>query len=159
MSLRLLVLVACSLISACGHALDSKPIQIVFVCQHGYAKSLVAALHFERKAAVYGLHVRAVARGLTPAAAVSPAIIAGLAGDGFNVAGYRPTALTEADVVAADRVISFAVDVAAEPGMVTRFDEVPALSENYGKGRDRIVELLDTLIADLQRERQLVETD
>lgn len=159
MKRRLFVMVASLLISACSHAFESKPLQIVFVCQHGYAKSLVAALHFQRKAEAFGLSVQVVARGVTPAPVVPPAIIAALKSDGFDVATYQPVALTVADIEAADRIISFGVDVPDSRGISTRIDDVPALSEDYAKGRNRIVETLDSLLAELLTAQHLIETD
>ncbi|MFZ5843924.1 MAG: hypothetical protein ACOY3E_13625 [Pseudomonadota bacterium] len=146
-------------LSACSNASESKPVTIVFVCQQGYAKSLVAARHFERKAVAHGLNVQVLARGLTPASSVAPAIVSALANDGFDVAQFRPTALTAADIAAADRIVSFGVDVPEALAITMRVDDVPALSQDYGAGRDRIDQVLDRLLIELMAERQLIETD
>ena len=147
------------LLSGCGNAFESKPITIVFVCQQGYGKSLVAARHFERKAAANGLTVHVLARGVTPTPTVAPTIVAGLANDGFDVGQFRPSALTAADIAAADRIVSFGVDVPEALSVTTRIDDVPALSQDYGVARDRIAQILDRLLIELMAERQLIETD
>ena len=46
---------------------------VVFVCEHGSVKSLVAQEWFNRRAKERGLAVRAVSRGITPDASVPPA--------------------------------------------------------------------------------------
>ena len=159
MMLRVLFTGLLLAISACSNAFESKPITIVFVCQQGYGKSLVAARHFERKAAAYGLNVQVLARGITPATSVTPAIVSALAKEGFDVAPFRPAALTAADIEAADRIVSFGVDVPEALSITQRVDDVPALSQDYGAGRDRIVQVLDGLLIELMAERQLIETD
>lgn len=147
------------LLSGCSNAFESKPVTIVFVCQHGYGKSLVAARHFERKALANGLNVHVLARGVTPAPAVTPALVSALAKEGFDVAQFRPIALTAADIAAADRIVSFGVDVPEALAITMRVDDVPALSQDYGAGRDRIDQVLDGLLIELMAERQLIETD
>ena len=74
---------------------------VVFVCEHGSAKSLVAASLFERMARERGVEARAISRGTAPDASVPPAVVEALRADGFDVAAFRPQALTGADVAAA----------------------------------------------------------
>ncbi len=124
-----------------------QPIDVVFVCQYGYAKSLVAAAHFERMAQADGLPVRVIARGLTPKDEVPEPLAAALRQDGFEVAGFRPAALQAADLEGAEYVLTFGVDLPfATTGASTRWDDVSALSENYGKARDEIVAHLVVLV-------------
>lgn len=75
------------------------------------------------------------------------------------MAQFRPTALTAADIAAADRIVSFGVDVPEALAITMRVDDVPALSQDYGAGRDRIDQVLDRLLIELMAERQLIETD
>ncbi|NQD35844.1 hypothetical protein HPT27_02345 [Permianibacter sp. IMCC34836] len=147
------------LLSGCGNAFESKPVTVVFVCQYGYGKSLVAARHFEQKAAASGLNVQVLARGLTPTSTVAPAMVTALANDGFDVSQFQPSALTAADIELADRIVSFGVDVPGAVAITTRVDDVPALSQDYVAGRDRINQILDRLLIELMAERQLIETD
>ena len=44
----------------------AKPETVVFVCEHGSAKSVIAAAHFNHLAAEKGLPYRAIARGCAP---------------------------------------------------------------------------------------------
>ena len=100
-----------------------------------------------------------LARGLTPAPAVTPLMVSALAEDGFDVAAFRPIALTPADIAAADRIVSFGMEVPDALPITMRIDDVPALSQDYDAGRDRINQVLDRLLIELMAERQLLETD
>ena len=55
---------------------------VVFVCEHGAAKSVIAAAYFNKLAGETGLRVRAIARGTNPDPQLSPITIAGLHADG-----------------------------------------------------------------------------
>ena len=66
-----------------SQSLVSSP-QVVFVCEHGAAKSIMAAAHFNQLAEKRRLPHRAVARGTHPDPAFSSKAVAGL-----NVKGNR----------------------------------------------------------------------
>ena len=132
----------------------TQPVDVVFVCQHGYAKSLVAAKHFERLAASQGLAVRALARGITAKDPVPQKLATALGQDGIEVAGFNPVALAAKDLEGAEYVLTFGVDLPfATTGATTRWDDVSALSENYPKARDEIVAHLTTLLERIKLEQ------
>ncbi|HET7295280.1 MAG TPA: hypothetical protein VFM88_22870 [Vicinamibacteria bacterium] len=139
---------------ALGVMLMGPPSTVVFVCEHGSAKSLVAASLFDRLAKERGLHVRAVSRGTAPDAAVPPAVARALADEGVDVSAFRPRALGEADLRGATLVVAFGVDVgdmARKAGVrVSRWDDVPAVSTSYAEARAAIVSRLATLLDDLE---------
>src|SRR5262245_10706176 len=72
--------------------------QIVFVCEHGAAKSLIAAAHFNKLAEERGLPHRAIARGTNPDEKFAPAVVASIRKDGLNAPVGQPTKVTEADL-------------------------------------------------------------
>lgn len=121
---------------------------VVFICEHGYAKSLVAVLHFERLARARGLAVHAMAPGLDPGALVPDAIEAGLHADGFDVGGFVPSRAASQEITDADVVVSIGVDadLSARSGPVVRWDAIPPLPENYDRARREIVALADALL-------------
>lgn len=120
--------------------------QVVFVCEHGSAKSVVAAVHFNHLAEERGLNVRAIARGTNPDAQIAPVAANGLAADGFRVF-EKPAPLSERDVSNSDRIIAFCDLPAFATKKSIRWQNVPAVSEDYGKARDdirkRVLQLLD----------------
>lgn len=154
---RLLVVAgAAALQFAWTEARGVQPTIVLFICEHGYAKSLVAALHFERLAAARNLRVRAFARGVEAGAQVPPPIEQGLASDGFRVGAFAPARFTDAEVSQADFVvlISVAPDLAGRTQGVLHWDDVSPLSENYERARGELVahltQLLDRIETDLR---------
>ena len=69
--------------------------QVLFVCEHGNVKSLMAMSYFNRLAEERGLPYRAVSRGTAPdSTTVPPKIVEGLKKDGFDVSGFHPVSYT-----------------------------------------------------------------
>jgi protein-tyrosine-phosphatase len=126
---------------------------VVFVCEHGSVKSLIAREWFNRLAAERHLEVRAVSRGVAPDKSVPPAIATALQGDGFDVSGFEPRPFVASDAAGAVRIVAIGVDLAASPARGTaRIDSwtgVPPASEDYDASRDvlrqRVSDLLDSL--------------
>lgn len=123
---------------------------VLFVCEHGAAKSVVAAAHFNRLAVARGLRFRAISRGTVPDREMAPAAIAGLREDGLLPAGTAPSQLTQADLDAAARVISFC-DLPADltsPVPVERW-EVPPVSTGYAASRTAMVVRIEKLLGEI----------
>ena len=130
------------------------PTGIVFVCEHGSVKSLVAMEHFNRKAQERGLPYRAVARGTAPAPTVPPSVREELLVDGFDVSSFVPQLLRATDVDNVALVVSFDDDITKTVGGRTRYlkwDGLPGVLADYPRGRDAIVRQVDTLIETLAR--------
>lgn len=123
--------------------------RVLFVSLHGPAKSLIAVEHFRRLAAERGSDVEASSAGMEPDAEIPPKVVQGLLGDGIDVCGHRPRHVTRADLESASRVVTFGCDLGdlAVPGLVLeRWDDVPAVSEDFKKARDAIVSRLPRLL-------------
>jgi arsenate reductase (thioredoxin) len=135
---------------------EAKPRPVLFVCEHGSAKSLVAASFFERMAKERGMAVRAVSRGTSPDASVPAAVVEALRGDGFDVAAFKPQLLNDTDILAAARVVSIGVDIGEAAtkaaARVERWDDVPAFSASYPKARKVILARIDSLLRQLEQE-------
>lgn len=145
-------LVLCAIV-ACSRRPVVAEQQIVFVCEHGAAKSVVASEYFNKLAAERGLAARAISRGAEPQAALSRAAVEGLAGDGLSPALAAPRPLAASEVRGAARVVAFDC---AQPAMKlvgkkdVCWDDVPAVSEDYGRARDAIRAHVEAMIAQLQ---------
>ena len=124
---------------------------VVFVCEHGSAKSIVAAAHFNRLAEQQNLPHRAIARGLSPDAAIPSQIQEGLAADGLEVTSWKPERFDSEEVAGANRLIALGCRLpgARQARTVTEWKDLPPLVPNYGAGRAAIVERVETLIAEL----------
>ena len=122
---------------------------VLFVCEHGSAKSVVAAAHFNRLTAQQGVTLRAISRGTDPDPENHPAAVAGLAGDSLQPPG-RPCRLALADFESAAAVVAFSPLPAAYASRApVRVWNVPAISEGYGPARDEIVSRVRHLLAEL----------
>ena len=126
---------------------------VLFVCEHGSAKSLLAAMLFNREAARRHLDVRAIARGTTPDRAAQPATQEGLRGDGIDVAAFVPQRVSVADVDSALAVVAFGVDLAPfnpKHRPVAQWNDTPPVSADYHQARDAILRSIDSLVRQLQ---------
>ena len=126
-----------------------QPGRVVFVCEHGSVKSLVATVYFNRQAQERGLPYRAVARGTAPEPAVPAAVREGLHADGFDISEFVPRLLKASDFDDAALVVSFDNDITTTVGGRVRYlkwDDLPGVQADYPRGRDAIVSHVDTLI-------------
>ena len=123
---------------------------ILFVCEHGSAKSVVAAAHFNQIAAARGLPFRAISRGTVPDAEMAPAAIEGLLGDGLKPGDPAPAKLEQPDLDAAVRVVTFC---ALPPGLQARSPieqwEVPPVSTQYAASREALLIEIERLLLEL----------
>ena len=122
---------------------------VIFVCEHGAAKSIVAAAHFNRLAEQLGLGLRAIARGTNPDQEISAQTIQGLSEDGLFPTESTPQKLTEAELNTAQHVVTFCELPSEYRGRVNveRWDDVPLVSENYKKARDVIIDHIRRMLS------------
>jgi len=122
------------------------------VCEHGSAKSVVAAAHFNRLAAQRGLDVRAISRGTDPDAQNHPAALDGLTVDGLET-NAQPRLLEQSELDSAARVITFSeLPPPYETPTNAVLWTVPPISENYAVSRQSILQKLEHLMADVARQ-------
>jgi arsenate reductase len=130
--------------------------QVLFVCEHGNVKSLMAVSYFNQLAQERRLPFRAVSRGTAPDSTTVPApIIQGLRGDGFDVSSFHPSAVRASDISASQRVITIGTalpteaQAAAKPKM-EQWNDVPAASVDYAAARDSLKKHIQNLVAALE---------
>jgi protein-tyrosine-phosphatase len=125
---------------------------VVFVCEHGAAKSVVAAAYFNKLAKRRHLNLYAIARGTTPQPEVSATVAQGLKADGVNSETKRPQNLSEGDVQGAVRIVAFCAlpEKYSRLVPVDNWDDVPATSEGYAAVRDAILKHLQSLLEDVK---------
>jgi protein-tyrosine-phosphatase len=130
--------------------------QVLFVCQRGNVKSVMAAAYFNELAAKRNLPLRAESRGVAPdSQAVPPSIAARLRAEGIEVSDSRALALTAEDVRAADHVV--VIGAALPPAMESRrttveeWSDVPAAGADYAATRDSLREHVKQLLERLSR--------
>ncbi len=126
------------------------PRSVVFVCEHGNVKSLIAREWFNRLAASRGLDLRALSRGVTPEKSVPAAIADALRRDGFDVGGFEPRAFSAADATGAARVVGIGVDLSSagerSDAPLETWPDIPPASENYAASRDALRARIEALL-------------
>jgi arsenate reductase (thioredoxin) len=134
-----------------GNQTEQAPV-IIFVCEHGAAKSILSAAIFNKLAGERRLNLRAIARGTNPDPEISPKVAAGLRADGLASSESEPKKISKADLVGARRVITFCALPDDYPGSirVENWDEVLPAIDDYGKARDKLTERIDRLLEELK---------
>ena len=135
-------------------AQDKQQIQtILFVCEHGSAKSVVAAAHFNRLAEQRSLPYRAIARGTNPDPEIPQQVRLDLAKDGLDVSTWKPQLVAEKDVRESSRVVTFGCKLPfpkkTTAEKLVDWKDVPSTSEDYQRARTIIVDKIDAFIKTL----------
>ena len=125
---------------------------VLFLCPHGAAKSVLASAYFQRSAKERGLDVRVDAAGIEPQEALSPVVVEHLRKNGYELPIIKPRAVTSQDVAGADVVVSMGCDLSGIPvgaDKLRTWDDVPGPSEDLAQAekviRRRVVALVDEL--------------
>jgi len=130
--------------------------QVLFMCPHGAAKSVLASAHFERLAKERGLNVRVLSAGTEPDAAIAPPVAALLEREGYAPRTAPPRKATPDDMAKADLVISLGCDLSGLPtprGRLLRWDDVPSPSADLTKADEAIRAKVNALIDELVRQQ------
>jgi len=129
---------------------------VVFVCEHGAAKSVIATAYFNKLAAQRGLPDRATFRGTAPQDDLSARAVAGLKADGLSIPSGKPAPVSEADVTTATHIFAIGCTLpaaAARSGKAVDWTDVPD-DQGYGPMRDAIVRHVTSLLDDLEKRRR-----
>jgi arsenate reductase len=144
------VALAAAIVAGCS-AREPAPATVVFVCDHGSAKSIVAAALFNDLAAKRALPWRAVARGFDPDPTLAPIVVRGLASDRLVSPNPAPVAITGDDRRAA-RVI-YLGDAPRELGPHGEsWTTIPPVSKDYAASRDAIRAQIELLLGRLSQD-------
>jgi arsenate reductase len=140
------------------HAEDIRPRTVVFVCEHGSAKSVIAAAHFNRMAEERGLPYRAISRGVHPDSEIPPTIKTGLLSDGLKASAWTPTLISDDDIRRAERVVTLSCELPKSKSLDTRkvvdWPNLPAVSNGYQEARAAIVTRIEELLGALAKARK-----
>jgi arsenate reductase (thioredoxin) len=134
-----------------GKQSEQSPV-IIFVCEHGAAKSILSAAIFNKIARERRMNLRAIARGTNPDPEISQKVAAGLLADGLASSESAPKKISKADLAGARRVITFCALPDDYPGsiQVENWDSFLPAIEDYGKARDKLAERIGRLLEELK---------
>jgi len=122
---------------------------VAFVCEHGAAKSVIAAEYYRTLAADRGRTVVARPFGIDPDPELPTGVVDGLRRDGIDVSGRLPARLAPDSLGDADLVVVIGCElpIASAPSIpVVRWDDVPAVSDGYDVARAVIVKRVERLL-------------
>ena len=149
----LLLAVAQSQLSA--QQVATRPVKpVLFICEHGTVRSLLAKVLFEQYAAEVGLDMQAVSRGTRADSTVPPWMLQGLAADHVALGSWRPQTLLLGDLANASVVVTFDLPLAATAGArvpQVHWDSLPSVSRDYATGREAIRVRVHQLVDSLKR--------
>ena len=158
---RLVVVVLVGLLSLNSHAQNSRthrrvrsPRTILFVCEHGAAKSVIAAAYFDVLARKRGLNYKAVFRGTNPDTSLSPSAEKGLQEDGISTNGWKPELVTQKNMDEAFRIVTLGCLLPGEDARaikIAKWNEIPNVSNDYRAARDEIKRRVQGLVEGLAR--------
>jgi arsenate reductase len=130
--------------------------EVLFICEHGAAKSIIAAAEFNKMAEQRGLPHRAIARGTNPDPSFSPATVSGLRKDGLPEPKGKPQMVTAADVNRANRVVTLGCKLpnsVAKPTKTVDWNDISSPGKDYDSARTDVVRHLEQLLDELSREK------
>ena len=130
---------------------------ILFVCEHGAARSPIATAYFNKMAKERGLNYTAIFRGINPDTSLSVNTKKGLTEDGFDIKNWQPKLVTRHDINSASEVITLDCnlilkDSPARP--VYQWNGTPPISESYQAARNDIANKVAILIKELELKSQ-----
>lgn len=125
---------------------------VLFVCEHGSAKSVVAAAHFNKLARERNLDLRAISRGTDPDEEIPLKVSQGLANDGLTAGEPKPQMLSKDDVIRASRVVTFCdlPEGYNQLAPVEHWNDVPPISEDYNKSRDAMLMRINRFLDEMK---------
>jgi arsenate reductase (thioredoxin) len=128
--------------------------RVLFLCQYGGAKSVMAAAYFNRLAEQSGLVAIATAAAAEePYPAVPPAVVEFLHGEGIEVGTFEPRRVDDHDLRDASRIVSIDCDLGscglANAG-AERWDDVPKVSEDLPRSASAIRRHVEALVEELR---------
>jgi arsenate reductase len=128
--------------------------KIVFVCEHGAAKSVIAATYFNKMAKEKNLPWEAVSRGTAPDEQISERTKTLLTNENLFDPKLKPQKLSQKDVDQANKVILFFPLPESLQGKnnTLNWRGIDAVNNDFQKLRDDIISKLNPLIDSLAKQ-------
>src|SRR4051812_32746243 len=131
---------------------------IVFVCEHGSAKSVIAAAHFNDLAQKNGIPYLATARGINPDKEIPPYVRTGLTREKLDIKDWQPRPFAKQDLVKAERIVT--VGCVLPKSMSTgltrlqNWNDVSSPKDNFRDASQVIAGRVASLVAELASKSQ-----
>ena len=120
--------------------------RVLFLCQHGGAKSVIAASYFNRLAAERNLpFVATAAAAEEPYDGVPEPVADYLQRDGFDVRAFKPQQVAAGEIETAAKIVTIGCDISG----AERWDDVPNASDDLEGSAAAIRRHVEALADDL----------
>ncbi|MFZ6013655.1 MAG: hypothetical protein ACOYXT_25170 [Bacteroidota bacterium] len=130
--------------------------KVIFVCEHGAAKSVIAATYFNKLAEERGLlSYEGLCRGTFPDPVLTQGTIDGLKRDNLLDPKLTPQKLVINDTTNVERIIFF-TEIPADFKTNIRYEDWSSLTNldaDYSKRRDAIIKKLNELLDSLEKHK------
>jgi arsenate reductase (thioredoxin) len=126
--------------------------KVVFVCEHGAAKSVIAANYFNKLAAERGLNYEAVCRATVPDSTLNPGTRNGLKSDNITQ-NKNPQKLTLTDTINVKQIILFtpAPENFKTATPIEDWSSTRNIDGTYQQRRDAIIKKINALLDSLEK--------
>lgn len=122
---------------------------VLFLCAHGGAKSVIAAAYFNRRAEELALpYAAAAAAAEDPYDSVPEPVACYLGREGFDVRDFTPRRVGPEDLRTAGRTVAIGCDAAGS--RIERWNDVPAASDDLEGSAAAIRRHVEELIEELR---------
>ncbi|MFL6446244.1 MAG: hypothetical protein ACJ746_00860 [Bryobacteraceae bacterium] len=126
---------------------------IVFVCEHGSAKSVIAAAHFNDLAQKNGIPYLATARGINPDKEIPPYVRTGLSREKLDIKDWQPKPFAKQDAVKAERIVTLGcvLPKSMSTGLtrLQNWNDVPSPKDNFRDASEAIAARVASLVTEL----------
>jgi arsenate reductase len=130
---------------------------VLFICEHGNVKSLMAASYFNQMANKRGLPFHAVARGTHPnSTTVPPGVVDTLRAEGVDVSSFHPSMLSNSDLSTSARVIAIGVELTPDSRQlaqtsVEEWNDIPPATLSYAATQQALKAHVERLVDELSK--------
>src|SRR5690349_4657626 len=117
------------------------PVNILFLCPHGAAKSVIAVSYFNQLTSQQGVSAQGDFAGTDPSEEVAPLIVEMLRREGIDVSRHRPSHVTDEQLGAADYIISMGCtpeELGLPAEHIVQWNDIPLLSQDAEGARLKI---------------------
>ena len=126
---------------------------IVFVCEHGSAKSIIAAAHFNDLAQKNGIPYIAIARGINPDTEIPLYVRTGLAREKLDIKGWQPRPFAQQDAVKVERVVTLGCvlpkSMSTGRTRLQNWNDVPSPKDDFTEASQAIAVRVASLVTEL----------
>lgn len=134
---------------------QERPVSVVFVCEHGSAKSVIAAEYLNRISTSQNMQWNVESRGIKPESFLQSSTKDGLERDGFKLDKFKIKGLTQKDLKAGNILVTIGCDLPdtldTSGIQLIQWNDIPSVSKDYTVARDKILQRVDALLSILKR--------